>query len=313
MKSLNNMIIYILKKIARKIIRCWFAFNDLIKELINSIIYLEYKDPILIKAWVKIQNGKIVPNNWGDDINIPFLQLITNRKVLVCNHSIFHKITKPHHYLCIGSLLGDYETEKSEIWGSGFISDADTVKAVPLKIHSVRGKLSRKKFLDSGIDCPECYGDPALLISRFYQPEIKKKYKVGIIPNHIDLNNDVIRGFIANHNDSILIRLDKYSKWTNVVDLIISCDYIISSSLHGLIIADSYSIPNDWVFFSDNIIGGYFKYLDYFSSVGRKEREPIWIKDVNQILKLIECHTANSLARIDFDSIINSCPFKVHL
>lgn len=281
------------------------------REAINSLVYLKYNNPIIIKAWVIIKNGTVVPNNWGDDLNVPFLHLITKCQIIVCNHSLFHKITRPRHYLCIGSLLGDYETEKSEIWGSGFISESDAVKAVPYKIHSVRGKLSRKKFLESGIDCPESYGDPALLLSKFYKPTIKKKYRLGIIPNHMDNDNIIISNIVLSNSSFVLINLHTYKVWTEVIDMILSCEYIISSSLHGLIIADSYNIPNDWVFFSDKVIGGYFKFLDYFSSVDRNEKEPIWITDDTQIYRLLDNHHVESQAKIDFNSIINSCPFKL--
>ena len=191
------------------------SWND----LLNSCVYIRYKESIVINAWVKIKRGVVVPNNWGDDINVPFIELITNKKVIIYNSSLVHKILKSNHYLCIGSLLGDYETEKSVIWGSGFISSSDEVKARPLKICSVRGKLSRQKFLDYGVDCPKCYGDPALLLSRFYFPIVKKKYRVGIIPNHIEIDNRIINNFIGNNPNCILIELNNYEKWTDIIDL----------------------------------------------------------------------------------------------
>ena len=44
-----------------------------------------------------------------------------------------------------------------------------------------------------------------------------------------------------------------------------SCKFILSSSLHGLIFADSYNIPNHKIIISDKIIGGDYKYKDYYS------------------------------------------------
>lgn len=46
------------------------------------------------------------------------------------------------------------------------------------------------------------------------------------------------------------------------------CKYIISTSPHGLIIADSHEIPNCWCEVSDKILGNNFKFHDYFSSFG---------------------------------------------
>ena len=47
------------------------------------------------------------------------------------------------------------------------------------------------------------------------------------------------------------------------------CERILSSSLHGLIIADSFSIPNRRIGFYNNLKGGDFKFEDYASALGR--------------------------------------------
>lgn len=43
-----------------------------------------------------------------------------------------------------------------------------------------------------------------------------------------------------------------------------ACKYIISSSLHGLICADSICIPNRWIKLSE-LLGSDFKFHDYYS------------------------------------------------
>ena len=50
------------------------------------------------------------------------------------------------------------------------------------------------------------------------------------------------------------------------VDELVSCEMIFSSSLHGLIIADAYNIPNRRVIFGNKLIGGDFKFNDYEES-----------------------------------------------
>ena len=86
----------------------------------------------------------------------------------------------------------------------------------------------------------------------------------------MDLHHPVIEEIRDKHADEILIiDLANYEKWTDVIDQICSCECILSSSLHGLIASDAYQVPNCWIELSGKISGGYFKYLDYASSVDR--------------------------------------------
>ena len=80
-----------------------------------------------------------------------------------------------------------------------------------------------------------------------------------------------------------------------------------------MIVADSYKIPNTWVFFSDNILGGEFKYLDYFSSVDRNETSPIRIRSKEDIGFLYNNHPKENKCTIDFQKIIESCPFRYNV
>lgn len=278
---------------------------------INSLIYFFRTNKLVIYASVYIKKGHIVPQNWGDDINIYFWEYITHCNVIVANQSLYHRVFAHKTFSLIGSIVGWFGSPKTEIWGSGAISPTTVVDIKPYKIHSVRGPLTRQLLTSQGIECPTRYGDPALLLSKYYTPQtLQKKYKIGFIPHYVDLDNPVIHQFCKNHNNTILINLKEYTNWTDIIDEIVSCELIISSSLHGLIVSDSYGIPNVWVSYSDKICGGSFKYLDYFLSVGRTlQSTPIHIRDEEQLNKLISNPPVEK-ASIDFNSIISACPFK---
>ena len=62
--------------------------------------------------------------------------------------------------------------------------------------------------------------------------------------------------------------IDVQNEPETVLKEISECENIISTGLHGLIIADSYGIPNCWCEISDKILGNNFKFHDYFSSFG---------------------------------------------
>lgn len=66
--------------------------------------------------------------------------------------------------------------------------------------------------------------------------------------------------------------------YKGVIDQIVQSKLIISSSLHGVILADAYGIPSVWYRGLDKVID--FKYYDYYASTGRKpENIPTTIEE----------------------------------
>ena len=169
---------------------------------------------------------------------------------------------KKKHLLAIGSIM-NYATAKSVVWGSGIINKNDQFGSA--QFHAVRGPQSRKRVLELGYSCPEIYGDPGLLLPKFYNPRIEKEYEWGIIPHYIDY--PWAQEAFSSWEDSSVIDLIG-DDLVATTDEILKCKRIISSSLHGLIIAHAYGIPAVWVRFSDKLTGDNVKFQDYFESVG---------------------------------------------
>ncbi|KAB7888580.1 polysaccharide pyruvyl transferase family protein [Poseidonibacter ostreae] len=178
----------------------------------------------------------------------------------------------------------------------------------PKKIYAVRGPKTRKILLENNIDCPEVYGDPALLLPRVYNPKIKKCYKYGIIPHYVDADNPFLEK-IENRKDVLIIDILNENPF-NTVDEILSCENIISSSLHGIIVADAYNIPSLWIEFSDKVIGSGFKFYDYFESVKKNVSSSFRIDAKTEFIELIENINSEKID-IDLDKLIKSCPFDI--
>jgi pyruvyltransferase len=206
-----------------------------------------------------------------------------------------------------GSVLG-WSDSNTIVWGAGFISNSTFITTIktPKKICAVRGKLTREMLLKRDIDCPEVYGDPVLLMPKFYNPNIRKKHELGIIPHHID--KVLIPKLKEQFPNAYLI--DIQGGTYTIINEILSCKRIVSSALHGIIGADAYGIPSIWIKLSDKVLGKGFKFRDYFSSVNRTDREPlIWtpqtkLEDIENKFKIY------NKPEIDIEPLWNSCPFR---
>ena len=229
---------------------------------------------VLVNAWVLPSFLGIKRNNFGDDINKPLLESLTGKHVsFVCKVN-----NQDEHILAIGSIIDSLTTENSVIWGAGYLTDEKPLLHKPKRVCAVRGPLTRKVLLSYGVECPEVYGDPALLLPYVYSPHKNVRYKYGIIPHFHDYNATHVKHFRETHPEVLFIKMKNYKSWKDVICEICSCERIISSSLHGLIVADAYKIPNVYVQFSDMVEGNEFKFQDYMYGVGREYHAPLDMK-----------------------------------
>lgn len=240
-------------------------------------------------------------HNFGDAINPYIVSKISNKKVIHINPKYFFNT----HYLCIGSIM-DKTQKHSIIWGAGFISQDSKVKK-PKKVYAVRGPKSRSIFLQNNIECPEVYGDPALLLPKFYTPSFQKKYKYGIVPHYVD--KELVQSFSQLQDESIQIIDIQQENFLNFIEELSQCETIISSSLHGLIVSDAYGINNIWAKFSNNVKGDDFKFYDYFESIQRLNEKPCFINE-NTTLEEIQKHQNTYTINIDLDKLLANCPFS---
>lgn len=219
--------------------------------------------------------------NFGDSTGPYLVEKITKSKSYHYHTTTLNKIQKklglmPQlNYMVIGSILNlvDHDTV---VWGAGFISEDSETNCKPHSIKAVRGPLSRKMLNNQGIDCPEVYGDPALLLPQILKPNIKKKYSLGLVPHYIEADHPYLDKF--RRIDDVLF-INVYDPVEKIINQILSCETVASSSLHGLIVADAYNIPATWIYLTTKVIGYGFKFRDYFKSINRADQEPLILKE----------------------------------
>lgn len=239
-------------------------------------------------------------NNFGDEIN-PFL--ISKITGVNC---FLDETRQGEHLLAIGSVLG-FANNKSVVWGSGFINERSVFLIPPKAINAVRGKLTLSVLnkLDFHYKVP--LGDPALLMPKYYLPIIHKKYKYGVIPHFVDRAS----GFISKQycrDDTLVINVQK--NIFKVIDEILSCEVVYSSSLHGVVIADAYGVEAHRIKIGNKIIGGDFKFNDYASAINRHMNNSMIVDDGTTIEQL-DLKRINYNFTINTDDLLDSFPMKV--
>lgn len=239
--------------------------------------------------------------NWGDRLSPMIASMVSGK------HAYLRRFQRGRSYFVIGSILEEAGL-KSIIWGAGFISNDSIPRAAPARIFAVRGPLSRDKYLRAGINCPAIYGDPAILLPLYYQPQVTKKWRIGVVPHFVDKTSPILKEIAQAEEVKIL---DIEDETFAFVDQVASCDVIISSSLHGLICAESYGIPSVWVSMSNKVTGGSFKFDDYRLGIGGEKYRRIDLASGK-----LDLHSIASQATL-FDvahaqrALLDNSPFEV--
>ena len=237
-------------------------------------------------------------NNFGDELS-PFIiaYLVNKNKYKL----IFNEKNKDINIIGIGSYI-HCAVNKSFIYGSGIRTNPpieNLHKYNNLNVCAVRGPLTKKFLENKNIYVPDIFGDPALLLPKFYIPIIDTNLsnKIGIIPHYSNYNK------YLNLDKNIYHLINPTDKWEIVINNLYSCKYIISSSLHGLICSDAYNKQNIWL---DEfpLAEGDFKFRDYFLSQGRS-----YIK-INNLNEFKEENLYKDGNKINLDKLIDAFPFR---
>lgn len=169
------------------------------------------------------------------------------------------------HLLEIGSVLA-IEKFDAVVWGSGVLGPQRCISLSNQRfyrkydIRAVRGPWTRQLLMCNGYDCPEVYGDPGVLMPLIYQPpQTTKKYPVTVVCHYQQDPPPLPEGC-----NLLSIRTDDYQSF---IDTIAASEKVISSSLHGIIMAEAYGVPA--VMLRSGMESFLFKFYDWYHSTGR--------------------------------------------
>ena len=298
-------------KILQKLRELKYRIIFMLIRIPETIRYMCCNKKILLNVWIELNKNKVLHRNFGDELNFYLIKKLSKKRIF--NQS--NILCKNHeNIMIIGSIIEMNTNKNSIIWGSGAMYGGQKkILEKPKKVLAVRGPLTRDFLLSQGVDCPEVYGDPALLLPLIYQPKVTKKYKLGIIPHYRDIDSEFLVN-LKEDKEVKIFKLKGYDEdWQKMLDEICACEFIVSSSLHGLIISDAYNIPNLWIKLSNKIGGGNFKFHDYFMSVGRNICEPVTIEHIISKEELYGYKNQYQSIVWNPEKLLKAAPFELQL
>lgn len=231
------------------------------------------------------------------------------------------------HLLTVGSILR-FATSTSVVWGSGFICAEDALgatawrggpyEAASPEVLAVRGPRSRARLAALGVEAPAIYGDPVMLMPRLYTAEREVQHPVGVICHYADANDDRLARLRADPRFHF-IDIMQFDLLRTVRELL-TCERIVSTSLHGLVLADAYRLPARWLRMmvrpgDPNAWArehwATFKFEDHLQAVGRGALECLEARTTIAPDDLLEAARAADEVPVRYDdrALLDACPF----
>lgn len=196
------------------------------------------------------------------------------------------------HLMTVGSIVNMGEFDAA-VWGSGVLSFGILKEVYEksafrrLDIRAVRGPITRAILENAGYHVPELYGDPGVLMPLIHQAKHREPdIPYTIIPHYLDVGKCVSEGY-----EYVDILTADYRSF---IDRIVKSGRVISSSLHGIILAEAYGVPAVLLNYQEIDL---LKYYDYYYSTGRRnvkvassikealETEPMELPDLSDMQK----------------------------
>lgn len=209
--------------------------------------------------------------NFGDYLSPLLVEMLAHKPVV---YAPVHKA----QMIAVGSIMNREKKAKGwflphelHVWGAG--TDAPGLSfSRRHHYHAVRGVHTAAQIEKAPALSP-ALGDPGILASHWWgsRAHPDKRYRIGLIPHYVDQENPHVSR-AATLPGVLLINV--FWPVEEVLAAIQSCDFVLSSSMHGLIVADAFGVPNRRVTLSQGLISDY-KFTDYYSAYGLAEPPPV--------------------------------------
>ncbi len=179
----------------------------------------------------------------------------------------------------VGSVLDDYDTGHPNftIIGAGLLREKYMTFHQGVNIRALRGEKTKKCLGLEGRD-DIVLGDPGLLVSRVLPMTISDApdKPIAIVPHWTHFESPRLDAYRSNPCFKVL---NPRCAPQEIAREICSSSAVVAESLHALIIADSYGVPNIRMKFdNEQIDTDDFKYEDYYSAIKRGGQAASFVK-----------------------------------
>lgn len=183
------------------------------------------------------------------------------------------------------------------VWGAGLMGAVPSDLATRrVEYVAVRGPLTQA-LLDLG---PLPLGDPGLLAVDLFAAPARGE-TIGIVLHHSQKPDPQVKArLLASGPFAFIDPTDP--DHLGVIRQIAACRHVFSSSLHGLIVADAFGVPNSWLDATGIHHSAAFKFHDYALSIRRMLNTPMALSDVVEAV----CHLPGGLAEPDYMAGVNA-------
>ncbi|WP_218219755.1 polysaccharide pyruvyl transferase family protein [Nesterenkonia sp. Act20] len=257
--------------------------------------------------------------NFGDAVGPWLAAVLSSREVVNVRPTKDNPVPSQGRAIAlVGSIIHMINRPEMDIWGAGLMrplsAKSPLRRLTGIRVHAVRGHLTRNDLREKlGWEVPEVLGDPALLLARHYtpRPSAHAEPKIAFVPHMSH------RPHFKRVDPGTFDIIDVRDDLTLVVDGIANARVCVSTSLHGLIVAQAYGVPWVWLNITDaELGGGDFKFNDFFSTLRGPSpaRVEITVDELPDLdLALVARHALLPELATDLDALEAAFPGRSHV
>ncbi|UJR16733.1 hypothetical protein I4U23_003633 [Adineta vaga] len=241
--------------------------------------------------------------NFGDKLSYILVSTMVGSNISIMNDIQPDLFCEKSKLLAIGSIM-DFACRNDVIWGSGILNPLkfpfyfDSSLINTLDIRAVRGPRTRNLLMNKyNLTLPKIYGDPALLLP-YYLPSYKKSMKpiisILLILHYVDVEKKLLSSGLNQ-----IVTVHTFLPWNELINLILESKFVISTALHGIVVAEAFGIPARLL---KSPLLNLFKFHDYYEGTNRTLRYATTIEQAIQM-------RGEVFPKIDLTPLRNAFPF----